>query len=515
MGLPALAAGLLCLGVLFVFGIRRLRTQPDRRLQVIGFGALAGCGSLLLHSLVEFNFFIPSNALLFVICAVLVVVSGQTGREDLPVVRFVVRIDHGLKVWAYTTVAILVAAAWGMVAAPVIGSIWLYKAQEAGEISLASVFLRRARLIDPGNPEVLARIGGQLLWESLGPENRARKAALLNASASCLGRAHRTCSIRNRYSTQLAYSLERLGRTMEAEEAFRRAVQLSPMNPATHYNLGSFLLRQGRLGLSLGELRRFLELGGDEPVVVLEELWTHTQDYRQLGLAVPDTGYGRRKLARFLLAKGKTLAAERELAQAFSLEPTALNALAHLMSMGDRREAIAVGEEYRDRFPEDIEIGKRVADLYFELGKHDEGISAYQSLIREHPGRIGLRTSLSNVLLDAGRPEDALSTMLSACEEYPDKASLFASLAQIYRAIGRRSVDELRARETAVRLEPERWEYRYALGQAYKEHEMYTEAVAQWRLCLAIDPGRTQCMLAIERLHIQMESSIKSFHSGR
>jgi hypothetical protein len=51
--------------LLFLIGITRLQTSQRRLTRAIHAGALAACAGLLLHSLVDFNLHIPSNALIF------------------------------------------------------------------------------------------------------------------------------------------------------------------------------------------------------------------------------------------------------------------------------------------------------------------------------------------------------------------------------------------------------------------------------------------------------------------
>lgn len=61
--------GLAFLVLLFWRGISNLRSDTDNADRAFRAGALAACSGLLLHSLVDFNLRIPSNALLFLILA--------------------------------------------------------------------------------------------------------------------------------------------------------------------------------------------------------------------------------------------------------------------------------------------------------------------------------------------------------------------------------------------------------------------------------------------------------------
>jgi O-antigen ligase len=75
------ACGLAFLVLLFWFGLSNLHQAGSRVSRSFHAGALVGCVGLLLHGLVDFNFHIPSNALLFLLLALLATSSIQ---EPLP-----------------------------------------------------------------------------------------------------------------------------------------------------------------------------------------------------------------------------------------------------------------------------------------------------------------------------------------------------------------------------------------------------------------------------------------------
>lgn len=70
-GLAGGLCGLSFIALLFTRGIANLRLEADRSSRAIHAGSLTACAGLLLHSLVDFNLHIPSNALLFLLLACL------------------------------------------------------------------------------------------------------------------------------------------------------------------------------------------------------------------------------------------------------------------------------------------------------------------------------------------------------------------------------------------------------------------------------------------------------------
>jgi O-antigen ligase len=71
MGLAGGLCALALIVLLFRYGSANLRVTNGRAGRAIVAGSLAGCVALLVHSFVDFNFHIPSNALLFLLLAFL------------------------------------------------------------------------------------------------------------------------------------------------------------------------------------------------------------------------------------------------------------------------------------------------------------------------------------------------------------------------------------------------------------------------------------------------------------
>jgi O-antigen ligase len=68
-GVMGAICGLAFIGLLLWQGLKGLRSATGRSARAIRAGALAACAGLLVHSLVDFNLHIPSNALIFLILA--------------------------------------------------------------------------------------------------------------------------------------------------------------------------------------------------------------------------------------------------------------------------------------------------------------------------------------------------------------------------------------------------------------------------------------------------------------
>lgn len=71
-------------GLLLWQGLRNLRRANDPGSQSLYSGALVGCIGLLIHSMVDFNLHIPSNALLFLLLAAIATSGVAVKRESFP-----------------------------------------------------------------------------------------------------------------------------------------------------------------------------------------------------------------------------------------------------------------------------------------------------------------------------------------------------------------------------------------------------------------------------------------------
>ena len=73
--------GLGCIAALFWQGLALYRSAESATEQALYAGSLAACSGLLVHSLVDFNFHIPSNALLFFVLSAMATTKREESRQ--------------------------------------------------------------------------------------------------------------------------------------------------------------------------------------------------------------------------------------------------------------------------------------------------------------------------------------------------------------------------------------------------------------------------------------------------
>ncbi|MCP3963509.1 MAG: tetratricopeptide repeat protein [bacterium] len=503
IGLPGFLVASICIAGLFGTAIRKLLGQKDRHLRVIGFGALTSCFGLLVHSAVEFNFYIPANALLFTICAALALLAGSVSRRGVTLGRGDLRLGKAAR-WAVGGGLLALA---GLSAAAVVSSYAAsvyereaLKLREGRDHASAAAALENAIRFDPGNADLLLRLGevssARAGLEAESPEARE---SLLGLSLHYYEKAVQACPVAGRYHFRKGRVLERLGRVDDAVQAFEQAIYYAPVNALARYRLGRIYLRRGEREQGYEHLERSLELREDRLDLVLDEIWELTENPTELKRVVPLRPGTRKVLAHYLLAKGETQAALEELATTFSLEPTLINALAHVDAARGHSRALQAAKTYRERFGQEIAWRKRTALIYSDLDRFDEAIGIYKSLLADDSDQVDPYLALSQIYRKAGRPREAVETLRSALKRRPQAAVLHASLAAIYRTL-EAPEEELQAWKRASFLEPASAEYRYQVGLAYERRGMFQEAVAAWEDCLDLDPRHQAAESAIARV---------------
>ncbi|HXG46872.1 MAG TPA: O-antigen ligase family protein [Methylomirabilota bacterium] len=259
-----LVGGLLVAGALTTVGLGLRRSWDEIRRQlgspnalsnnraVLVFGASFGLLAIALHSLVDFNLHIPSNALLAITLMGLVVHQTQEGRPVEP---------RGTRGPARAAAIALLGMATVLLTGHALKQsaevYWLSRAERADD---PTPWLEKAARANPGNFETCLRLGEVLRERSWsGPEEdhalaeRAldwfRRAALLNPydPAGRLG---------------AGMCLDWLGRHEEAEREFAEALRLDPHGYYTLARIGWHHVQRRDYTTAIQWLQRSLALRG-------------------------------------------------------------------------------------------------------------------------------------------------------------------------------------------------------------------------------------------------------------
>ena len=210
------------------------------------------------------------------------------------------------------------------------------------------------------------------------------------------------------------------GNLRQAEADLRRAVVLSPDNPALHGHLGMALHRLGRAEEANKELQNAINLGPMDDMLrhlhgqILESLLRldeAAEEYRVACSLNPRSSRNAAALGALELRRDNQGAAEGHIRKALEMDPNEPHALVALAAIrqrgGDLRGAIEAMQRARATRNDHPEDYYRMGILLEEAGDLDRAIDELRSAQQGLPGDIGALQALGRVLLKRGRKADA------------------------------------------------------------------------------------------------------------
>jgi tetratricopeptide (TPR) repeat protein len=267
----------------------------------------------------------------------------------------------------------------------------------------------------------------------------------------------------------LAYAYTLTGRTEEALESYRQALEANPKLFPARFNLGVLLLKENKPAEAADELVRAAELEPENyrthffAALALEQSGRKEEalaHYRRAAEIDPKQTEPRRAVLALLLEKSDFTAAEPVLEDLLALEPQApdllrLRADLHLRQQRNE-QALAAYEEFLKVKPEDAAAHLAMARIYRDQGKTEEALKHFEA---------------------AERASDAPAEAKSARREH---AALLGELD--------RWSEALPLLEKAAAAEPTNADLRAALGFAFLQSKQYPRAAAELQAALGLNP---------------------------
>ncbi|HXT68318.1 MAG TPA: tetratricopeptide repeat protein [Vicinamibacterales bacterium] len=230
-----------------------------------------------------------------------------------------------------------------------------------------------------------------------------------------------------------------------AADDFRAAVRLHPNLPQAHNNLGTALMRLGRLDESHAAYLQALRFKPDDPDV-------------------------RANLALLLDRMGRyeeALPHAREAVRLNARHPGAQTTLGNLLqSLGRFDEAVTAYRAAVAIDPANGELRMNLGTALGRLGRADEATTELTEALRLAPGSVEARRNLGIALLRGGRVTDGLALFREAVTLAP-AASTYLDLGLALESAGRYD-EALTALKEALRLDPQRDDIRASLARVQR-----------------------------------------------
>ncbi|RMH17147.1 MAG: tetratricopeptide repeat protein [Acidobacteria bacterium] len=366
-----------------------------------------------------------------------------------------------------------------------------------GDAGKAVGLLERAARAAPNHGEVHALLAQ--LYGRLGePEQAARHELLARAypeatrPRDAVVEAMEAEAVSSRSYTQRGLRLIDEGRFAEAEETFRRVLEIRPGNARDHANLGGALARQGKLEEAIEHYRQALALDPDDPYA-----------HNNLGMALAESG--------------DLGAASRELETAIRIEATYAEAHHNLglvrARAGDLEAAIA---HYRDalRLAPSASVHTDLGTALASRGQLAAAIDHWRRALEIDPRELSACYNLSLALSQRGDHRGAIDNLRQGLAVAPNSSRLASLLAW---ELATAPEPELRDGAEALRLARRVYE---AYGDRPSSFDLLAAALAEsGDLAQAASTARRGLELArargAQRLVAQLQARLAAYEQGR
>jgi tetratricopeptide (TPR) repeat protein len=208
---------------------------------------------------------------------------------------------------------------------------------------------------------------------------------------------------RTRSLLDLGDLLLEMGRTGEAGEKFRRAIELDPGDPAGYYRHGKWLLRADADADALAAFSRALQL---DPTFPGAHLYLGRLAHRR-----HDRNTARAHLRAELMLRPE--------------DPRLMLDLANLlMDTDDTRAAIACLKRLTQLQPDNLSAWQNLAVAQFMRKHHSEGIASCQQVLARDAKNLDALHNLALAFEDLGKFDKALAHVRRALVHHPHEGAL-------------------------------------------------------------------------------------------
>lgn len=275
--------------------------------------------------------------------------------------------------------------------------------------------------------------------------------AIAAALAGCGGR-------RSEQYAEQGNAYLRLGRTDEAEQMFRDALEADPANAQAQLGMARVLAAKGQAGQALDAYRKALELDPQLGAAYGEAA----------RLAMRSEGVGLERALEFADRYSEADPVQGGILKAQVLESTEEPA--------KRAEALGVLTDLREAYPDSVPVRVHLANAYLARGKTAEAENELQTALSEiDPNSMMARMALVDVYRTEGKLDEMVTELRELSVQHPEEPSLKLALAQSLLAAGEAEEAEAIA-EPVFEAAPDSPWANYVMGSCFLALEDYAKA---------------------------------------
>lgn len=252
--------------------------------------------------------------------------------------------------------------------------------------------------------------------------------------------------------------------SVEAEKAFRRALELNPQSTRAHAGLAEILLKAGKTAEAVTEAKAAIATGDDSDTA-----------YSLLGAAQAQNGKYDDALLNFneaLKRDPKSLFALRYRADVFIAKGRLTEAIA------DFRSALAIEPHDQTKL--------KLASVYVQAKRYSEAIPVYQEVLKSDPSNAEALAALAAVMIESGKGGEAIAQLESLIKANPSRADLRAQLAELY--LPTQPEKALEQYSAASKLDPSKPGHQIGVASALVKLRRFQEAVVLLQKVIAQNP---------------------------
>jgi len=238
-----------------------------------------------------------------------------------------------------------------------------------------------------------------------------------------------------------AIKLHRNYRLSEAEQAYRRILQIEPEHSEALHLLGVIAHQKNNHPAALQLISRAIGIEPHNPAFhnnlglafeALDQIHDAIQSYQQALRLDPKYADARNNLGHALKKEGRLDAAITVLHQAIQLAPQMpeahFNLANALADKGDHQAAVDHYQQAINQKPDYDKAYNNLGNVLKDLGQIDAAIKNFQKAIEIKPDYNGALNNLGNALRAKDRIDDAIKIFRQAIRQSPDSAESYCHL---------------------------------------------------------------------------------------